>query len=180
MDDVQIVIGWEEAFGITFTDDEAIQIRTPRMAANLICRKLGMVTTGGAGRCLSQHGFYRLRRAFEKHCDCPRTVIAPHTRLAAILPRKNRRECWRAAAWQIGVPDLPYPVSCFGLIFRHYRTVGELVRYMVARQAQTLKEPDVAYTHSQVREIVRAIIANQIGVSKFSDDADLIYDLEVD
>jgi len=50
LDSVEIVIDWEEEFGIVITDAEATVLRTPRQAMDLITTKLageGRVHPGG-------------------------------------------------------------------------------------------------------------------------------------
>ena len=40
LDAIEIIMGWEEAFDIKFTNAETEKIRTPRMAIDLIATKL--------------------------------------------------------------------------------------------------------------------------------------------
>jgi len=62
-DFVEIVLTWEEAFGVSITDAEATVLRTPRMATNLLATKLGAIGDR-RGTCLTLRAFHRLRRAF--------------------------------------------------------------------------------------------------------------------
>jgi acyl carrier protein len=48
MESLEILLGWEEAFGISFSDEEAASIRTPRMAMDLIETKVLMNSEASA------------------------------------------------------------------------------------------------------------------------------------
>jgi len=61
LDSVEIVIGWEEALGVTITDAEATVTRTPRMAIDLLTAKLGAIDDH-RGACLTLRAFNRVRR----------------------------------------------------------------------------------------------------------------------
>ena len=77
LDSVEIVMAWEEAFSISITDAEAADLRTPRLAIDLICQKLKV--RQGDDFCFSQRIFYLLRSAFITVLDYPRASITPQT-----------------------------------------------------------------------------------------------------
>jgi len=41
LDIIEIVMGWEAAFGVSVSDEEVMTTRTPRIAIDLIAKKLG-------------------------------------------------------------------------------------------------------------------------------------------
>jgi len=43
LDSVEILMGWERAFNIQISDDDALVLRTPRMAIEYIARRLEAV-----------------------------------------------------------------------------------------------------------------------------------------
>ena len=88
LDGVELVMAWEEAFGITIADEEAVKIRTPRMTIDLIHAKLGGLLRGDA-RCLTQRCFYLLRRHFLPLTTMPRKSITPKARLVDLVPKHN-------------------------------------------------------------------------------------------
>ena len=50
LDSVAIVIGWEEALGVSIENEEAETLTTPRLAVELLASKVG--ATDGNGPCL--------------------------------------------------------------------------------------------------------------------------------
>ena len=179
LDSVEIIMAWEESFGIDIADREAAALRTPRLAINLICDWVGADRLHTPGGCLCQRAFHRLRRAFLAVLGCPRAAIKPRTRLADVVPRKNRRSIQQALCAQVGVPTLPG--LRFGLTFlTPHRTVADLARFLVAYHPRSLRRSDEAWTGGQVREVVRAVVTEQLGIAEFADSADFIHDLRVD
>jgi len=72
LDSVEIVLGWERALGVSISDAEARELRTPRQAVDLICRKLG-VARGTQGDCLSRREIREVVRAVVVDVLGPRT-----------------------------------------------------------------------------------------------------------
>ena len=177
LDGVEMVMQWEESFGITIADADAAALRTPRAATELICRQLG-VEAGRKGVCLSQRAFYRLRRVLTRAHGYPRGSITPNRPVRDLASPNLRRLDWKALASAAGVPTLPKPL-CHWLPGPGV-TLGSLARFMVAEYPACLRDTGCAWTCQQVREVVRAVIVTQLGIPTFSDDADFVYDLRID
>jgi hypothetical protein len=60
LDTVELLMGFEEAFGIAIPDEEAARMLTPRMVLDHVARRVPVVLADG---CLTQHIFYALRRS---------------------------------------------------------------------------------------------------------------------
>lgn len=174
LDAVEIVVAWEEAFGISITDAEAAGLRTPRMAVDLICRKLN-VGQGGSF-CLSQRIFYRLRSAFVRVLSIPRASITPRTRLGSLIPILGRQQVWSALS---KAARLPLPATMIG-VGSFSPTVGDFTRCMTGYSARFLVAEGCGWSQHQVRALVREAVALQLGITEFSDDADFVYDLRID
>ena len=174
LDSLEIVMGWEEAFGISFADAEAATLGTPRMAVDLICRKLEV--REGDDFCFSQRIFYLLRRAFVTVLACPRASITPQTRLGDLIPVRGRQQIWAALSREA---RLPFPSTMLG-IGAWSPTVGDFVTRLTSQSASTLVGAGAAWSRRQVREVVRAVVSQQIGFADYSDDASFVYDLRID
>ena len=174
LDSVEIVMAWEEAFGISIADAEAATLRTPRMAVDLICQKLKV--RAGDDFCFSQRIFYLLRRAFVTVLACPRATITPRTRLGELIPVRGRQQVWTALSREAG---LPLPTTMLGL-GSWSPAVGELVTRLTGPFAGALVGTGAGWSRRQVREVVRAVVSQQIGFADYSDDADFVYDLRLD
>lgn len=104
LDTVELVIRFEDAFGIKIPDEVAAELTTPRQVTFYVFTQLNMVdrTT-----CMSQQAFYFLRRAFLPVLDIERSQFHPETNLTALIPRERRTQVWSSVRSQIGVAALP-------------------------------------------------------------------------
>jgi hypothetical protein len=74
MDSVELVISFEEAFGIQITDEEATNCLTPRIVVDMIFSKL---KTADEHVCRSQRAFYLIRRVLVQTFGLERKSITP-------------------------------------------------------------------------------------------------------
>jgi hypothetical protein len=178
LDSVEIVIGWEEALGVTITDAEATVIRTPRMAIDLLAGKLGAIDDH-RGACFTLRAFHRLRRGLVSGAAVPRSTVTPGARLRDLLPRPNRQARWHAVQTASGLPALPRLSWGFGIILAP-TTVADVVRSVVSSSAKSLKAPDEPWTRHEIRTVVRTVVTEVCGAKDFSDDDDFVHDIGVD
>jgi len=169
LDTVEIVMGWEAAFGIHIDDDEAFALRTPRMAIDLIARKLG-ATDQPTPVCFSLRAFHRLRASVMSVTSVARRNFRPAARLKDLATRGQ----WDGIRSRCGIASLPNP-GWFSP-----RTVADLTRWTVIHAAKELKSAGEPWTRAEIRNIVRAVVEDTIGIRKFGDDDDFIKDLRVD
>ena len=172
LDSVEMVMGWEEAFGISIADAEAEKLRTPREAIDLIASKLGARDMPRSG-CLTLRAFHRLRRSMVSAAGVQRAVVRPESRLKDLMG-EDRRQRWEAVRSDCGISSLPK------LGWFSPRTVGDLSVWVVANAAKDLKRPEEVWTRGEVREVVRAVVVEQTGVKDFADDADFVRDIGID
>ena len=175
LDSVELILGWEESFGISISDAAARDMRTTNDAIAYIYQKLKDERPEDCG-CLSLRAFYRLRGAFRKmgNAEGP---IAPDTKVSRLLPGKDRRDRLREMLHQIGFP--PPDRLPFGLQYTSV-SVGELVLDAVVKNHGRLRKPGCGWSKQQVREVARAVMAAQLNLRKFSDNARIVKDLGVD
>lgn len=224
LDGVELVMAWEEAFGIDIPDVEAAKLRTARDAMDFIYSRLPHGTQSG---CLSQASFHRIRRSLVEAVGVSRAAVTPEARLEELVPRVARRERWQQlekTAALSGWPALSRPNSVTQgillgsvaaslaafLISPVYRvwaavlafaamgmttyrlttpwaqevpeavpTVGALAQALGPVNASRLVRQE-GWTREQVREVVRTITIQELGVPPdFSDDAEFVRDLGV-
>jgi hypothetical protein len=178
LDSVEIVIGWEQALGVTISDAEATVIRTPRAAIDLLAAKLGAIDEH-RGACLTLRAFNRVRRGFVAGATVHRSQITPDAKLRDLLPRHQRRPRWEAVQIASGLPALPPLGWGFGL-FLAPRTVADVARWIVSSSPKALKAANEAWTRTEIRTVVRTIVSDISGAKDFWDDADFIYDIGID
>ena len=167
LDSVELIMGWEEAFGIPLSDDEAFVLRTPRQVIDLIARKLGAVERPQQV-CLSQRAFHRLRASTIGVAAVNRRSFRPMARLKDLASRSQ----WSDIRSRCGIASKPGWFSV--------RTVADLTRWTVIHAAKDLKPPGEPWSYAEIRSIVRAVVAEVTGVEESGDDDDFIKDLRVD
>jgi len=175
LDGVEIVLGWEDAFGISIWDAEAEKMFTTRQAAECIFEKVRSPLPEDRG-CLSMRAFFRLRGAFQAE-GVPRKAIQPETKVAALLPSRQRRDILSAVCERAGLR--PLKRLPLGLQFTFGR-VKDVVLDAVVGQHQALRLQGHGWSLLQVREVVRAVMYAQLALRRFSDDAEFIKDLKID
>jgi len=175
LDGVELVLGWEEAFGISISDGEAEKMFTTRQAAECIFRKVQSPLPEDRG-CLSMRAFFRLRRAFQLE-GITRGAIQPEAKVTALLPGRSRRDILSTVCERAGLR--PLKRLPLGLQFTFGR-VKDLVLDAVVGQHDALRLPGHGWSLLQVREVTRAIMYAQLALRKFSDDAEFVKDLKID
>lgn len=104
LDTVELVIRFEDAFGITFPNEVASQLTTPREVVDYV---MTQVVAGDQPACLSQQSFYFLREMFTCHLRLPRKMFRPDAPLEQLIPKENRRTIWASLRAEAGVRALP-------------------------------------------------------------------------
>jgi acyl carrier protein len=116
MDAIELVISFEDAFGIAIPDDVATQMTTPRKVTDYI---MAQVVVSDEVSCLSQQAFHFLRKELGPRLNIARSKFAPNTRLETLIPLESRRRVWASLKSQMGpasIPDLARPRWLFFLL----------------------------------------------------------------
>lgn len=178
LESVEIVMAWEEAFGITLSEAEAEKMFTTRNAVDAIHAKLratGPVLPEDTG-CLALRAYYRLKRACVHH-GIDASLVRPRTKLADLLPRPDRRK--RLAAILDHAGFAPPPRMPFGLQFAFGRLRDHVLDRVISHH-NVLRRPGTTWSREQVREVARAVMRSHLMVTRFSDDARFVQDLGID
>ena len=110
---VELVIRFEEAFGIGIPDQVAAELTTPGKVTDYIFTQL---TASEQSACLSQQAFYFLRKRFADALQIQHKLFSPSTRLETLIPLQQRRKVWAGIKSEIGtsaLPDLARPTWLF-------------------------------------------------------------------
>lgn len=110
LDGVELVIAFEEQFGISISDAEAEKLETPRMVCDFIYSK---ITTTGEKICQSQRAFYLLRNAISNTFGHKRKSITPDASIDQFFSNPPDKSKWlslkkavQARTW----PELSRPI----------------------------------------------------------------------
>lgn len=116
LDTVELVIRFENAFGITIPDKDAERITTPGKVTDYV---MSRVAVSSEPACLSQQAFYFLREKFVPHLRLTRRDFRPTRSLENVIPKENRKQFWASLTAEVGsraLPGLARPVWLFTLL----------------------------------------------------------------
>jgi len=110
LDSIELVMAFEEAFGVELADKEVMNTVTPRMIGDVIFSKLQQTDEQ---ICQRQRAFYMLRRAFMKLFDLKRNDVKLDTLLRDYISELREKEIWQQLQSMLSVrmwPELERPV----------------------------------------------------------------------
>ena len=172
LDSVELVMGFEEAFGFSIPDEEAVRLVTPRRVIQYARTRLPMTPADG---CLSQRTFYALRRAVRSDFP-PGEPLRPATPLRPLGTRREWPAEWMRIRVRAGEPGWPETVRWT----RRPDTLGGLTRHVAAHAAQDAARRGEPWTAEGLELTVREVIRDVVGAEGFPLDVDFVRDLRID
>jgi acyl carrier protein len=109
LDGVELIMAIEEGFGITITDAEAEACACPAAVIDLV---FGKLRTSDERVCVSQRGFYLLRKALAQTLGVPRQEVELDLDIRSFTAGRSEREVWNNLKATVGArswPDLARP-----------------------------------------------------------------------
>jgi hypothetical protein len=175
LDAVELILGWEDSFGISISDAEGEKMFTTRQVIQSIYAKVRSTMPEDSG-CLATRAFCRLRNAFQEE-GVPRKAVRPEVKVTSLLPSRQRRDILSTVCERAGLR--PLKRLPLGLQFTFGR-IRDVVLDAVVGQHDALRRRGCGWSQAQVREVVRAVMYSQLALRRFSDDAEFIKDLRID
>lgn len=192
LDGVELVMAWEEAFGISIPDSDAPQMHTVRDAFDWIEAR---VEARPLGPCRTRRAFHRIRRVLGEELAVSRAAIRPGTRLTDILPPAGLPpERWKRVAERLGpgwiLSRVDWPGDVLSALVgvrrprrlrtrRATQTVGDTARDVAAYDADLRPAPGQPWSREAVALLVRRVTIEELGEWGFGDDARFAEDLGV-
>ncbi len=104
LDSVELLMSFEDKFGVSIPDAEAENIVTVQQMVDSIFEKIKLNPND---KCLSQIVFYRIRRAFEEFGN-EKINITPNTKMSDLLSKTDLQSDWTNLEIKIGlkIPEL--------------------------------------------------------------------------
>src|ERR1700732_5288884 len=103
LDSVELVMGFEEAFGIVVPDASASEMITPRHTINYVTSTLAISPVAS---CFTQQIFYRLRSGFR--CVLGKNVmLQPATAIQELVGKREWPDLWSRIRGIAGDPKWP-------------------------------------------------------------------------
>jgi hypothetical protein len=168
LDGVELIMAYEEAFGVQFTDEDAVRIRTPRDVIDFIASRVAITSEE---ICLEQRAFYSLRSALLELSAVQRRHLRRHTPLAHVFPLGPPAEVGRRLTQKLKLP-LRIPVD-------RLSTVGDLALWLSENAVHALKRGD-PWSRQEIARVVKKITLAQLGDVNYGEDQKFVEDLGVD
>lgn len=103
LDSVELVLAFEEAFGIAIPDSDAAKMFTPRDVIDYIEQRRG---SGTKMLCVTRRAFHTIRERLME-IGIERSAIRLGTPLAQFFPENTRRSLWVSARGPISIQQWP-------------------------------------------------------------------------
>ena len=103
LDALELLLAFEEAFGVAIEDGVAQKMRTPRDVIDFVESHRG---PGTKKLCLTRRAFHRIRERLMA-VGIARTAIRPDASLTRLFPENTRRSFWVQARGGISVAQWP-------------------------------------------------------------------------
>ena len=161
LDTVELVMEFEDEFGISIPDEDAEKIQTLGQTVDYIVKILAGRGRSISGLCPSARRFYAMRRGLGVRFSVPRAQVRPSAEIGALIPAGPARARWGQFARESGLPRPPmsfFPTRRFPL---PQITVAQLIR---ASRRSTEYFDASGVNVDAVWEKVRQIVSEQMGV----------------
>ena len=175
LDVFELIMDWENAFGIQFEDKELSKIFTLKMALELIAAKVG-ASCAEFGKCPTLCAYLRVRKAFQRILGVEIRNIRLDAKLLNLIPKNGRDQIWEEICVDIGLAKYPKLKFGTGIIFTPI-TILDFVDELVSHHSDLFFPNEHKWTSSEVCSVTRAIVRNNTGVKNFKDDVDLTREL---
>jgi acyl carrier protein len=157
LDGVELVMEFEDEFGISIPDEMASQIvsvgDTVKCIVGILSRQAPL-----SGVCTSAHSFYLLRRELVRRYGLPRELVELDARVSSLIPPKNDRD-WPDIAAASGLR----PARRYGFGNRTPRQAN--IREILETQCRKgWRNSHGAIDEEPVFQLVREIVAQQFGM----------------
>ena len=178
LDSVEIVLSWEESFGISIPDCDVENMLTPRQAINYLSIRLNAKDIPNKP-CISQRAFYVIRRTLAKHFSACRSDVQPDSFLRDLLPEKGKKHIWKQFVEKLGFGTISVSLG-LPLLGAGSTTVNDLVTELTSCHATKLVSDQERWSRHQIRNVVRKSVEDVAGVRDFSDDDRFFQDIGID
>jgi acyl carrier protein len=175
LDTVELVMAFEEVFGLEIPNAAAARMRTVRDVIDYVAARKPSVP---ATACSTQQTFYVIRRALGPVAGRHRR-LTPDTRLGELSDREGWPRIWErvrtkgGSAWPASVPQKSW--------WRDGpQTLGELTLFVEASRKRTPHPAGEPWTRDAVTGTVRQVIYEEQGIWKVHLDDSFVEDLGLD
>jgi acyl carrier protein len=156
LDGVELVMEFEETFGVELEDDKVTEAVTPRMIGDLIFSKLKVTDER---ICQSQRAFYILRNVLIKMFVLERKSVTPDMQFRDLMPKEREKEMWeqiRLAVAARSWPKLALPLWMSRFLIGATVAILSMIVYAVIRYS------GLGFIGAVALAVVLARVANEL------------------
>jgi acyl carrier protein len=176
LDAVELILAVEDAFCIAIPDAVIAEMITPAALISFV--QSAVKSRPDRSTCISMRAFHRVRACLMKSTGVGRSEVTLSTPIRRLFSGSNRVDQWKEFKTDASLVSLPDFGLGSGWLFPP-RSVNDLVSITISQISNELKE-NQNWTHDEVRQIVRRIISDQLGVERFEDTDEFVRDLGLD
>jgi hypothetical protein len=180
LDLVELVLGIEEAVGVSIPNDDVARMTTPRQLIGYLHRQL---PHSASNPCLTQRAFHAVRRVLTQRHHVNRSVVRPTTELASLFPRETARAVWDDVGRRLGLPRWPgMGQGWLAQVFQWQRprSVGAVAAYIAGSTPRAVKPPGEGWSWREVEAVVAWQFDYYLAIRGYSLDDRFIEDLGLD
>lgn len=179
LDGVELVMSYEEAFGIEIPDSEAARMRTPREVVDFLLIQLGEAS-GRRRICLSARAFYQLRAELVAYGHGRRTITPAASVVELLGP--DAHDSWSQIQRKLGCDHWPRLKSRNRVLgwLGGIETLGEAAGEIGMMNPRHLHpEP---WTRAELEATLMQITELELGLEsgKFTVDSRYVEDMRID
>ncbi len=176
MDGVELVMAFEEAFGIDIPDAAASEMITPRDTIKYIVLRLSPTPTA---YCLTQQIFYRVRRGLRLELRSSHD-LRPSTVLSDLASTREWLGLWSRIRTSTGEPSWPEIVPRIGWFTQGPTTLRQLTRFVAMNMPQARHIAGESWTREQIEWTLRNTVRECQGIETFELDDQYVRDMGID
>lgn len=180
LDSVELVMAFEEEFGLEIPDSEAEKMTTVGETFNYL---KGRVKTISPEDCLTQKLFYKLRRSLIQNYHLHRHTITPHTVLSELLSIKEIEEGWPFLQLfiELRTPSFKESEEIFGIEFNiKVLTIRQIIQKLIRLNGPKLELKEASDAEIWDRLVATIVRQQNIDRHQITMNASYTRDLGID
>ncbi len=181
LDAVEMVMRYEETFGIDIPDKDVEKILTPSEMIEYLARRLA--APASSTECLQQRTFYLLRKKSNEVLGFPRKEFRPDTPLKLLGSQENAR--WDELRHAVGARHWPeFPKRPILRALKKAldpsgpEIVRDLVAFLVSREPSLIGATE-NWTRERIRCAIREVTLEYVRSADYREDARYVRDMHL-
>lgn len=165
LEGVELVMAYEDAFGLEIADTDAVNLLTPRDVIEFLAARVPMASESA---CLEQRAFYLLRSTAMEMTATERRSITRATPVSSVFMFMSPSEISKRLSEKLKTRSR--------ISIDRMTTVEDVVRELVRSSIQVVKR-DSPWTKGEIAHVVKQITLEQLGDVSYAEDRRFVEDM---